>query len=177
MFVYKGKKQKLISMKLLSNSIKNELCKELQKRIDKFKCSNINGQDLCNIISQHWEKNFEIKTYWYWRRSVNGMFDASTPNCMYINTRGYAYNGDLGGLVSLAWHEYVHYLDYLQDEYYFHHESNAYRTWKEETAPYYTDYLAEKIINNEATDRERAEKVIYYIPWYKRLWRGIKSIF
>lgn len=185
MIKYEGNIDKIKESVHLANIIYDDVVNWLRLEGNKefFQGSaNVNYQELANIMELFKSKTFYVKTYWYWSRKVNGKFVPSIPNTMFINTRGYAYNSmhSVFNLVYLIFHEHCHFLDNLQDEKFFHHFDNKYKPYKENTAPYVVDAIAEKIIlKNYIVDRDDPERdsTLIYPSALIRLKRFFKLLF
>jgi len=171
-FEYTGEIESLKEASKQANEIKDEIIYSLERsKTTRFRCSNITPAELSDIIRTS-KMKIEIKTYWYWSRNVFGYFDASKPNVIHINTRSLP--RPIPSLVSTLWHEYIHALDANEKHFYFHHDSNYYELWKEDTAPFYIDGIAERLAaasdNVPRTDNTKVKSA----PLWKRVlffWR------
>ena len=171
-FEYTGKIELLKEASKKANNIKSEIIRSLEhSKLTRFRCSNITPAELSDIIRTS-KMKIEIKTYWHWNRNVMGYFDASKPSVININTRSLPRS--VSSLVSTLWHEYIHALDASEEHFYFHHGSNYYRPWKEDTAPFYVDAIAERLAaasdNVPRTDNTKVKSA----PSWKRVlffWR------
>lgn len=170
MFIYHGKNKRIIQATVKANDIQDNVIDAIGENKFDFECSNINNIQLAEIFRKHKSKPLHVNSYWYWSRRVNGKYVQSEPNKMFINTRGYAINDSrhwMANLVSLMYHERTHFLDKLEGECFFNHgvgwNANRYEPWKEATAPFYVDLIAESICGgatNEVADRKRSERVM-----------------
>ena len=171
-FEYTGKIESLKEASKKADNIKSEIVRSLEhSKITRFRCSNITPAELSDIIRTS-KMKIEIKNYWYWNRNVMGYFDASKPSVININTRSLPRS--VSSLVSTLWHEYIHALDANEKHFYFHHDSNYYELWKEDTAPFYVDAIAEKFTNLIDQKPETENTQMMPAPFWKRVlffWR------
>jgi len=152
-----------------------------------FASSNISPANLCNYIKVYFVRAdvvIEVHTYRYWRRGVYGMYDRRYPNRVYINTRSLPRSN--GSLVATIIHEMVHMVEKLVQQDLpgkkFNHGSNRYRPWKSKTAQYYTDNVAEGIIDSgslvkipKTVEGSSGSNII--IKKKKSIWETILDIF
>ena len=143
--------------------------------------SNITGEQLAELIEKS-TAQMEVCDWWYWRAKVLGMYDASQPSKIFINTkslpRASTFAGSVASIVATIVHEYIHYLDLMSDEFYFGHGNNKYQGWKHDTAPYFCDFISAKEAMKflGAADYlpiNENENIITKKPWWRRLifWR------
>lgn len=185
MFIYLGSNEIIKSSVELANLIYDDVVKELMivPEQEFFEgSSNVNMGELANIMELHINTPFYVETYWYWSKRVNGKYIPSTPNKMYINTRGYAFNSKdaVFNLVYLMFHEHCHFLDHITPDKFFHHFDNRYKPYKEMTAPYFVDNIAEKIImkRNEVNRFDKNRDASLIKPrFFRRLFLLLKKLY
>jgi len=177
-FAYYGNNSNIIQAVKRANEIQDQIIKLLNAAdVKKFVSSTIGSSALAHIIAKHSGVTCEVRTYYYWRSKVLGKFVPSQPGIIWLNSNGLS-RRSISGLVCTKWHERIHFLDLLEKGLSFGHDGNTYHAWKEQTAPYFVDYLAEKIvagIEDEPQDvRTDNTNIIIYVPIYKRFWNWIK---
>lgn len=173
-FIYNGSNESIIKAVKEANGKSERLASLLfDADVKKFECANIGSRELGFIVNTNRNETLEVKTYWYFKKKVLGKFVPSEPKTIWINSNGLAAR-QVSSLVSTFWHERIHFLDSISRAT-FGHDGNTYYKWKEQTAPYFVDALAEKIaqynLKEDQMQRTDNANIIYYIPWYKR---GIK---
>ena len=162
----------------LANLIHEQIIARLHDaKVKQFEVSNIGSDQLAHIIANYAGYQCKVRTYWYFRKNVLGKFVPSEPDVVYINSNGLE-SRRISSIVCTLWHERIHFLDHLVTTAHFGHNGNRYYKWKEQTAPYFVDYLAEKIvayiIGEDQTQRTDNDNVVIYTPWYKKLWNLIR---
>jgi len=72
----------------------------------------------------------------------------------------------------------IHYCDNNNKEESYGHGDNS-SAGKQNTAPYYIDNIAESLIDKKLPDFNNVENenIIYYVPWYKRLFKYVRNLF
>lgn len=169
----------------IANEIKEDLVDAL-KEVDvfTFACSNLTNIELAKLIEEnHLEMN--VHSYWSRNRKVLGYFDSRFPFNIYVNRSPFPRTKQ--SLVATFVHEYIHALDHTEKDYFFHHGNNKYVAWKERTAAYFCDNLAEEIVKKKLgvfnTDsdiprsRDENKNIVTYTPWWARASRRIGSFF
>lgn len=153
-----------------ANSIQTEVIGVLEMPGSKFhrrqfKCANITGKELAMIMRNR-VGVIEVRQYWYWNSNVLGKYDPSRPDVVWLNSRA---RQVLGGYVGTLFHELVHYLDGVTKYRYFHHGDNNYERWKEDTAEYYVDAIAEALAvdGRYESPREKTTKIVTVRWWHK----------
>lgn len=162
MFNYKGKNKIVLEATAKANQIKKDALEAIKQREEMFLESNpkANGDDLSRWIRGVFDyggQAMEVRLYWYYSRNVLGKFEPSRPSIIWLNSRALIrkrnHKENISSIVATLWHEAVHYVDNIMKHYNFGHGSNTYELWKEECAPFYIDWIAEKLANGEKLDR------------------------
>lgn len=154
-----------------ANTVVPELIERLKKLGEyKFKLSDITAIELAEMFEKS-NATLEVKTYWYYSRNVIGKFVPSQPLNIWLNRK--AQPRGIEDNVATMIHEGVHYLDSLTPKY-FGHADNKYKKWKENTAPFYADNLAEQIVLGFDVIQTGTNTNIVTRP---TLWSRIKSFF
>lgn len=119
---------------------------ELLSAQNNFDHSNVNGEVISDLIkATKIEATVEIYTSkWPWSR-VNGYTVDDGKNKIFLNNR--KLNGALDelDLAATLVHEFIHLVDFENDNFFFGHEGNT-SNGKDNTAPYWIDSLTEKIL-------------------------------
>ena len=136
------------AVKIANSVLSNEkFYKEIAKKKD-FDESDITGKVLSNLIKMSTvEAQIEIyKSFWPWSAS-NAYTTPQQPDRIRLNERKFDDITSAEQWAVTIVHEYVHLVDFETAEYDFGHGSNK-RANKENTAPYWVEEVANKIINN-----------------------------
>jgi hypothetical protein len=106
------------------------------------------SSDLAGFIEIYAEE-MTIQTYFYKNRGVYGMYDASKPTTIFINTESLPRH--VASLVATFYHELIHFIDTRTTVDLGHGKGwtrNFWKPWKEKTGPFYVDSLAEVLAIN-----------------------------
>lgn len=167
-FKYNGSNENIIEAVFIANSIYGDVAAIVAERDKEFMNANTSPESIAKTMEKA-GFTMTIKTYWYWRRGVYGYFNPSKPDNIYINTRSLPRS--VPSLVATFYHEMMHALDSRSDTYYFNHGSNYYKPWKENTAPFFVDRVAEEIARGgEFSGEYEADNTkIKTMPWWQRI--------
>lgn len=116
---------------------------------------------------------------WRWSKAY-GYFSPSNPDHIYLNAYKLIRFSDnkrnTASLVASLIHESIHFLSHKTNKYFNHGDNSP--VGKDNTAPYWIDNLAESfIMGQNLSQKYDNDKIVIYVPWYKRLYRWFKGKF
>ena len=120
--------------------------------VNSYNRPSYSSSDLAGFIEIYAEE-MTIQEYYYRNGNVLGMYDASKPTTIFINTKSLP--RPVASLVSTFYHELVHFIDTKTTIDLGHGKGrtrNFWKPWKEKTGPFYTDNLAEVLALNYLGD-------------------------
>lgn len=125
--------------------LNNETFHQALSAITHFEYANATGEIISKLIKECTIK-VEVKFYSKRFTKANAYTKPKYPNSIFLNDR--RLNRSVDSIAATLVHEYIHLLDYANDEYFFGHAGNRSRG-KENTAPYKIDHIVYEMLSKK----------------------------
>lgn len=148
-FKYEGENKLIDEATKIANAIFPQVLRRLEDAEGTIVNSNnrasMSTRDLADEMLNYVDE-MEVHTYYYRNKNVLGMFMPKYPNRIYINENSIPRS--VYSIVATLYHELIHFID-RSSSYDLGHgfgvTANKYKAWKERTAPFYVDNIAEQV--------------------------------